>query len=212
MLIFLLFFYFSVLIFSSMAFHKTENMSPCIPLAMIFVFRPRPNSPDSPSVLMTSRTACTYVTPSVCDCFRLLSTIVDVVVVNHCWLLKTVVDVVLLPCFHHHLKSPSFVLFETRDKERERDRTKNKKQKTSEKWLLYGRTTTDTFIAARILFFNLPPCTRPFCTARVVVDYKGVSFMPWGFHRETRVGSDQQCRCAPFFFVVSFARSLAYHQ
>ena len=42
-------------------------MRPCIPLAMILVFNPRPNSPTNPSVAITSLTACTYVTPSVCD-------------------------------------------------------------------------------------------------------------------------------------------------
>lgn len=67
---------FYVLILSSMAFHRTENISPCMPLAMILVFKPRPNRPATPSVLMTARTACTYVTPSVCDCY-VYSTILD---------------------------------------------------------------------------------------------------------------------------------------
>ena len=38
---------------SSMSFHSTENINPCMPLAMIFVCNPLPISPITPSSLST---------------------------------------------------------------------------------------------------------------------------------------------------------------
>jgi hypothetical protein len=51
-------FYFP-LIFSSKYFHKTENIIPCIPFAIILVFKPLPNKPATPSSLIMFLTVST---------------------------------------------------------------------------------------------------------------------------------------------------------